>query len=577
MELQVLLQMQFKPWCQGVGEDWTTYKAHGTVGRVDIGNMRATAASPITVKPYYPRAWIYGTSAAAQSFKPTIRWYSDTAAGDWVQESGYGGKVWSIAWTRSTFTKREALVFFGVNQRMGLAPGHDTNTLDRLTRDFQFVGDGTKVSVYVPDGTNPVTYYGAMRVAGANAVFQTFWNGGHYLRLFGLRFEGCYPVKISYASNSAADLQGFELAYCEFDQTLPIFLANGQTNVTPREFGTSVHDCLFTNLPHSGIRQSPTTGTAGNTHSWQVFRNVVRTANLSQSYGAGLVYNQAIGGTYHHAWGNYGLDCRNGAGTDGQAGGYVSDIDGTFIYNDIQSNTSMVWGNIAERCGIAFQFNRAVNIHYVGNLAIDCATLVQATASAGSEANKGLTVAHNSWLWTGRIALTDLQAGPNIGGTGVQDWAQWPVIEISNEQAGVNSQADSKAFQRVVVVVNNALINASGAQLSTKNAIRYPETRIAADALLVAGNAAAGLAAMAVVDRDSLTDRTFYTRYMALIGDSASGAAWLASAATGVAQPAAGSPLVGAGEPLNVTYQDIGGRPFKLAPAQPTIGCYEVA
>ena len=557
-----------------LAEDWATYKAHGTVGRVDIGNMRGTITQPITIKPYHPRAWLY---RAGYQPKPVIRWYADTAAGDWTQEAGYGGKVWSIAWTRSTFTKREALVFFGTSRRMGLAPGHDTDTPDRLTRDYQYVGDGTKIYVYVPDGTNPVAYYGAMRITGANAIFQTFWNGGHYVRFYGLRFESCYPLKVSYASNSATDLKGLEVAYCEFDQTIPIFWANGQTNATAREFETSVHDCLFTNLPHCGIRQSPTTGTSGNTHSWQVYRNIVRTANLSQSYGAGLVYNQSIGGTNHHAWGNYGYDCRNGAGTDGQPGGYVSDIDGSFIYNDIQSNTAVVWGNIAERCGVAFQFNRAVAISYVGNLAIDCATMLQATASGGSEINKSLHVAHNTWLWTGRIKLTDLQAGKNIGGTGVQDWTQWPVFEISNEQAGNNSNvsAPTLSFQQFTFV-NNLAINASGTAMPTRSMMRWPENRTTVAGTLIAGNGAAGLSSQVIQDRGSSTDRTFYGRYVALQGDSLSGQSWVADYLRGIARPAAGSPLVGAGEPLNVTYRDIGGRSFPVAPAQPTIGCYEV-
>ena len=34
-----------------LAESWTTYKAHGTVGLVDISNMRGTASQPITIKP----------------------------------------------------------------------------------------------------------------------------------------------------------------------------------------------------------------------------------------------------------------------------------------------------------------------------------------------------------------------------------------------------------------------------------------------------------------------------------------------------------------------------------------------
>lgn len=556
-----------------VAQTWTAYKAYNTAGLVVTDNMRGTASQPITIKPYYPRAWLY---SAGYRPKPVIRWYANTVAGDWTQESGLGGKVWSAAWSRTTAIPRELQVFFGPGRAVLAAqPGQDTNTPATLTMANQYNADGAKVYVYVPDGTNPVTYYGAVAISGGNAVFQTFWNGGHYLRIFGLRFEDCFPLKTNYASSSDTDLKGHEIAYCEFSRTVAIFLRCNQTHATPRELETSVHDCLFEGLPHCGIRHSLVGGTTGNTHSWTVYRNRVMSANLGQSYGGGLLYNQAIGGTLHHAWGNYGYDCRNGAGDFGARGPGAAQIDGCFIYNDIGVNLAVVYGNIAERCGVAFQSNRAVAVHYVANLAIDCGSFGSFTASAGSESNKAVTLAHNTWLWTGRITLDSLQRGPNIGGDAVGSYESWPVFEISNQQAGANSQADSKAFQRLVVV-NNVGINASGSQMAAKNLLSYPETRVASGALLVAGNAAAGLASVAVRDKDSGGDRTASARFMALIGDSISGQGWVADYARAVARPAIGSPLVAAGEPLNVTYRDIGGRAFAVAPAQPTIGCYEV-
>jgi len=548
-----------------LAESWTAYKAHGTVGLVDIANMRATAAQPITIKPYYPRP----TSA-----KPTIRWYADTVAGDWTQEAGNGGKIWSVAWSRTTFITRETQIFFGPSKVLGLKPGQDNNLPASLSMANQFVADGSKAYVWVPDGTNPVSYYGSVRITGANAVFQTFWNGGHYVRFFGLRFEDCYPFKVTYASSSGQH-KGFEVAYCDFIRTVTSVVGCQQTNATAEEMDTLWHDNYGENLPGGMLRVNITGGTSGNLHSWQFYRNVVRGCNYAESYG-GALYVQAKGGTYHHAWGNYGYDCRNGAGTGGLtfATG-AAQIDGSFIYTDINVNKAVVWGNIAEFCGLGYQANRMVDVHFVGNLAIDCGSFGSFTASAGAESNKALTLAHNTWLWTGRRSFSEIQRGPNIGGDGIGSWDTWPVFEISNQQAGANSQADAKAYQRLVIV-NNLAINASGSQMVGKAAISYPETRIAAGALLVAGNAAAGMANNAIVDKDSGTDRTLYLRYLALLGNSQAGAAWVAGGQTGISRPANGSPLIGAGEPLDKTYVDIGGRNFKLAPAQPTIGCYEV-
>ena len=547
-------------------QDWATYKAYGTNGLVDIANMRGTVTQPITIKPYYPRP---------TSRKPTIRWVATTAAGDWTQEAGLGGKVWSVVWSRTTFITREVQMFFGPSRVLGLKPGQDNNLPASLSMANQFVADGAKGYVYVPDGTNPVTYYGAVRITGANAIFQNFWNGGHYLRVFGLRFEDCYPFKVTYASSSGAH-KGFEVAYCEFSRTVTSVVGCQQTNATAEEMDTSWHDNYGENLPGGMLRVNITGGTAANTHSWQFYRNYINGCNFSESYG-GALYVQAKGGTLHHAWGNYGRDCRNGAGTGGLtfATG-AAQIDGCFLYTDINVNKAMVWGNIAELCGMGYQANRAIDVHFVGNLAIDCGSFGSFTASAGSESNKALTLAHNTWLWTGRYTSSQIQRGPNIGGDGIGNWDAWPVWEVSNQQAGANSQADAKAYQRLVFV-NNLAINASGSQFTGKAMFGYPETRIASGALLVAGNASAGLATNAIVDKDSGGNRAQFGRYLALMADSISGAAWVARATTGVAQPAPGSPLVCAGEPLDKTYVDIGGRNFRLAPLQPTIGCYEVA
>lgn len=542
-------------------QTWTAYKAYNTAGLITFDNLRGTITQPITIKPYYPRAVAAGT-------KPIVRWYADTVAGDWTQEAGNGGKIWSLAWSRSTAITREMQVYGGVNREiMFNAPGQDSNLPSALSMENQFVADGTKLYVWVPTAANPVTYYGRVCVTGGNAVFQTFWNGGHYLKIYGLRFEDCYPMKLSYASSGATDVKGFEMAYCEFYRTVAIYLRNSQTDATAREFETLIHDCDFYSLPHSGIRHSITAGTAGNTQSWQVYRNRVFGANLSASYGGGLLYNQAIGGTKHHAWGNYGYDCRNGAGEAGARGAGSAQIDGCFIYFDIGSSLSMAWGNIAERCGVGYQSNRAIKAMFVANLAIDCGSFSQHTASAGAEDTQEVYIAHNTWLWTGRIAQEDLQRGPNIGGDTVGLWSTWPVFETSNQQysGGLHKWVN-------LVFANNLAVNASGTKLALKPMFRYPETRITT--LTIAGNACAGLADTAVVDKDSTFDRTTWPRYMAVIGSAVAGRGWVADYANGIARPALGAQIIGAGEVLSLQYQDIGGRNFVTA--RPTIGCYEV-
>ena len=204
----------------------------------------------------------------------------------------------------------------------------------------------------------------------------------------------------------------------------------------------------------------------------------------------------------------------------------------------------------------------------LSNLAIDCGSLGSITNTAGDLKTPSAIAAHNTYLWTGRIQFSSLPVGPNIGGAGVRDWAQEPALNVTNQQAIGNATYNYTTLS----LVNNAFVNASGAQLPLKPAMRIPASRVGT--LLVAGNATAGFANIAIGEAESYsTDYTQTARYCHLIGAATDALAWLAQGATGVARPGVGSPLAGAGASLSQQYQDIGGRNFASVP---TIGCYEV-
>lgn len=541
---------------------WTDYKA----GRVDatnsfgnnFGAFTGTAANPITIRPYYPRGY---TTA-----KPTIRWYALMQAGDWTQESGIsGGKVWSAAWAKGGNAYYNVGVAFGAARRMGVAwrQQNTSGAPASLVGADQFSVDATKVYVYVPDGSNPNAYYGEIRIFGGNqqAIYRSFNGLAQYVRIFGIRFEMCMPI-VSWASNTTVNADNLEIAYCEFVKTTPSFLKNAQAAASATETVLSIHDNYCEDTHSAVFSLAATGGTAGNTMSWEVYRNRVIRGNVSACYGGALIYNQSTGGTKHIAWGNYGFDCR--AGYAGE------DFDGAFLYSDVNSDKAIFAGNIAEQCGKPYQFNSMSGLGiWLSNLAIDCGAFGSISNTTGDLKAPSALVGHNEYLLTGRFEISTLPTPNNVGGTGVKSWLQEPVFNVGNSQA--NTTSNTAYNFGTFTLVNNAAVTMSGSQLIGKAFSFLSQTWTTT--LLVAGNAAAGFANALITEGRGGADYTYSARYMHLIGAAADAPAWLAQGATGIARPGVGSPLIGAGASLSVQYQDIGGRNFA---AVPTIGCYEV-
>lgn len=538
-------------------QDWATYKADSLFPS-NVSGWTGTAALPITVRPYYPRG--------ASSSKPRISWFALMQAADWTQESSIsGGKVWSASWAKAGNTYYNTFVAFGATRAPGVAwlQQGTSGVPASLNKAGHYTVDATKVYVYVPDGSNPVSYYGEVRVFGGNnqAIFRANNGVTQFVRFFGLQFELCQPFQC-YSGASTNSVDSIEVAYCNFIKVAPSMFRNASTYASALESSLSWHDNYHEDLPWAAVKLNSPTGTAGNMISWELYRNKVVRANISTGIGAGLLYNQCLGGTKHIAWGNYLYDCRTGYGGE--------QIDGCGIYSDYLSDKAIFAGNIAERCGKGFQFNSMSGMGVmVANLAIDCGSFGSITNTAGDLKAPSVIAVHNTYLWTGRIAFSDLSVGSNIGGTGVADWSKEPVFEFTNSQA---NQTGNTAYNfGALTLANNAALNLSGTQMTNKRFARVPETWTTT--LMIAGNASSGLAATLIAGTNSGTDYTNAARYMALIGSIFDAATWVERGAQGVARPGKDSPLVGAGALLSQQYQDIGGRNFAAAP---TIGCYEV-
>lgn len=510
----------------------------------------ASASAKVVVRPYYPRGALDGKT-------PTIRYYCETVAGDWTQETSIqGGKVWSIGVSGSV-DGSNCYALFGSAETVGLNPkaargaayGHDPLNLYDANQYSLALSSPTKLYVYVPDGSNPITYYGKVRIGGLG-VFNSSWNGMRYFRITGIKFELCSAVwSLSTANNSTGASVGLEIDNCVFNKAWALNYANRTTNATALEGEWSVHDNTFTSVPCVGIRNQPCTGTSGNAVQWRLYRNRINGANLSTSDKAWF-YNQAVGGTFYRAWANYGYDCRNGTGGNS--------IDGAMLYADLSSANTEFVGNVAEYCGVAYQSNNAINCTIVGNIAVDCVKLAQITASTdGAVTTMSTRCSHNTWLYTGRRTP---QTGPNVPMNG-------PIVAWNDKAAASGA---SYKWARLEIL-NNALSDLSG-QYSDLIACRYTGSQ--AITAVVGGFAIDGFGSVKVADygtdlTQTPTDKTS-TAWVVRVSGAGGSSGWFTDARNGVATPAANSPLRGAGVPVSPAYQDFSGTVFSAT--EPDIG-----
>lgn len=525
-----------------------------------LQSSTSSAAAPLKVTTYNPRK-------VANPGRPVIKWYAQTVVGDWTQEMGIqGGKVWSVAWADATaFRWRFMALLTGIADSVAITPLHDSSNPGTLYAANQFTADANKIYIYVPDGTNPVAYYGSVKICGGRAggndrfVLSTF-NDSRYIKISNLHFYGVRVWNIANYNSVGFVWAGLEIYNCTITKC-PIAVIvrnNGGTTATELEF--SGH--------HNDIYSSPTTtfhivsgGVAGNTVSWDVYANYQDGGNLANDALGSLVYNQAIGGAKHQAWGNYGINILNGVG--------AGQIDGSFIYADVGNDKTLVYGNIIERSGLALQANLAKNYVAVSNLAIDCACLLNITHAglATTDTTYTTTVAHNTWLWTGRVGdMNSLSKGQNVGGDTNADWTKQSAIQFI-------TPAGSSVGP--ISIVNNLVLNASDTDYPNKPGIGAQITR--SSAMLLVGNAVAGMSTSFPVAEITTVDGRVSDQStslgMGLIGTRANAKSWVADASRGIARPSLTSPLMRSGAQLSLTYKDIEGKDFG---SPPTPGCYEV-
>jgi hypothetical protein len=440
----------------------------------------------------------------------------------------------------------------------GQAYGTAGNNPGQLLNFGDYAKDANYLYVCAP--FNPTTYFGSVKVFGVQGMFSSFYQGLHNVKFIGIQVE--VGSLITMVNTSTVAVTGLEIYNCVFNWSQIGYFNNQNSNASPQMCAYSVHDNLINDCPASAIQNATAGGTAGNTMSYNVYNNALYSGNTSCSYGGALFYNQGLGGTNHHVWGNYGFDCRNGTGGN--------NIDGAMIYADIGTGDCAIMGNVAEQCGQPFQQNCAIGTYCVANLAIDCVGMNKITNATPYVASTSAVDAQNTWIWTGRVPVSSIyvtgngkgplpagaiQVGPGTGAYG-PIFAQW------NDGAGTYPVAS-------YAQVNNLAVDVLGAFGASKPMSSFVPTHVTTN--LVAGLACAGLG-NANLALNNGSDVTQTAGIMSAVGSVADVPLWLESAGSGSAKLAIGSVLSAIGEPLSLQYLDIKRATFNQVPSP---GCYE--
>lgn len=540
-------------------------------------NLRSTdPAVPIIVRPYNARPVL--------NSKPIIRWYAGIAAGDWTQETGIGPNIWSVPWT-GTDTIYDYAIAYGPNDTLAIGAiqqvvgqaysGNGTNPLQ-----MKNPGDTTRANnkFYFYSVGNPTTVFGTVKFFGRNGVFSTSFNGLHNVTFDGLQFELTRAVTCQNAvgtsgspvlTDTPVPTLNSIVKNCVFKKAFPGYWNNQNyyknaagTTVTPTECSMQFKNNYLEDIPYNPVRirtggLDGSTGAAGNSFSWEISGNRVYRSNLSGSNGGGLAYIQCLGGTKHHAWGNYGFDIRNGTGGN--------NVDGSFLYADIDAKNVVFANNIVEQSGIAYQLNCTQNGSLISNMAIDC---IMHSLITGSNSNtyptQSYKVIHNTWLWTGRVAPSSIQLSPGVN---VTDWGVNTYVfkEYVDQNVGGNTAKSA------VALLNNMAILASTSGFTSKKFVYCNSTAAQTSSFVGGGWAAVGFGSTGLTF-DNGVDVTSNANIMSFIGSTSDAISQFVDSANGVAIPSIDGKVLGRGLALSVQYSDIRGRAFATVP---TPGCYE--
>lgn len=547
-------------------EPIATYLSVGRLfGGNGCGSLRSTnAAAPIIIKPYNARP----TSGA----KPIIRYYGTIAASDWTQETGLGlgPNIWSFPCTTNPTIYDFALAYgpdnkisVGAHQQVDgvpYSPGNDPAQLKNIG-DVSLKTGQQKIYCYCP--ANPTSYFGSVKMIMYRPVFSSQTLGLHNVKFYNLQFELCTAVSMSTTDNGTVPVTGLEIAHCAVKKGHIGYFNNQMTNAAPQECAVTVRDCYLEDTPGSGIRTRTggadgSSGTAGNTLSFEVYRNTLMRGNLHSSNGGALLYNQAYGGTKHHAWGNYVFGALNGTGGN--------NADGAAIYSDVYARNFVASANIVKQCGMPFQLNNVQNGHVSGNFAIDCLTFgLFSGVTLTAFPSQSYRVIHNTWLWTGQVEPSSIQMSPGIG---ISNWGVNAYVfrQYVDGTGGGTSKVD-------FALANNLAILVSDSGFSSKGAYAFVSASGTPGAFLTAGLAAIGFSTANKVAVDGGVDVSANPSVLTYNGPASDAYLCMADPANGSAVLSIGSPLIARGVALSVSYTDIRGRNF--SGAAPTPGCYE--
>ena len=497
-------------------------------------------ANPLKIIPFYPRGY--------SSQKPKIRWYANVVSGDWTNETGIHANVWSIPLL--SISHVSACLAVGDSETLlryntTAYAASNAAILQSLPASGAFTTYGNKLYIYSVG--NPNSTYGLIKVYG-RSLLNTYYRGLRNTIVSGLHINLTHLAYVySEAPNAYTNARNINLEVVGniFTKANTLQAINNSSMTVPLSIGISVHDNEYEDCPGPANKLN-TTG--NNTVSYEVYRNRMIGGNLTFTWGA-ILGDQARGGKKHIAWGNYGFNIQADP---------TNNTDGSFIYIELTSNTNVTYGNIVEKSVKLANLNCSKNCSLLSNLAIDCVQHTIVTNDGAALMGAEFTLAHNTYLWTGRYAHSDLPA--NAQGANAPAFIQWAT--------GTPTNYDKFIF------INNLAISLEPV---SKRLLTYNSSDIVSS--IIKGNGAFGFLGESsdgrlVVDLNGNVDRTSTAVTVKGSADDALALFPYARSGNLVIDPDVYNPLQNAGIQTTIKYVDITGKPYNLVPS---VGCMEFA
>lgn len=312
-----------------------------------------TQDDPIVIGKYSP--------LSASNGNPTVKWHHDTAEADWSATGTPNIWVYSNPgnWT---FTN-SCLMRLG-NTWSASAVDTETSPGTLSQVDGRFYANPSNSTVYLYAPSNPVAYYGSVKMSPAITGYFTLSSGRNWVTIQDILFRetGCGINLFSGDSNTAS----YIVQRVKGKTVSNLINYSGTTGGVLKAW---IRECNISDFGSTAIK---TAGTAGMS-TLEIYNNRIDDGVNCWSQAAIYITSRATSFT-PKIYGNYISNCRWGTRD--------KTVDGCAIYTETASDQCEVYSNLIEDCYMALQDNSGRKATFYGNVINRCWSAIRVSDQA---------------------------------------------------------------------------------------------------------------------------------------------------------------------------------------------------